>query len=140
VQRLTESASVRDRTLWEAVVDFLSEQGSCTRERLLERFGDADRARLGREQRPELDRGARGCAGRSLGNGIGVLRAPIAASHQREQPDEDDFCHVPLRCGNLPGRLWHGPLPLGEPRPSERRMIRALHFIAQVCRARFTSN
>jgi len=38
VQRLTESASVRDRTLWEAVVDFLSEQGSCTRERLLERF------------------------------------------------------------------------------------------------------
>jgi len=38
VQRLTESATVRDRTLWEAVVDFLSEQGSCTRERLLERF------------------------------------------------------------------------------------------------------
>lgn len=38
VQRLAESASVRERTLWEAVVDFLSEQGSCTRERLLERF------------------------------------------------------------------------------------------------------
>lgn len=38
VQRLTESASVRDRTLWEAVIDFLSEQGSCTRQRLLERF------------------------------------------------------------------------------------------------------
>jgi hypothetical protein len=38
VQRLAESATVRDRTLWEAMVDFLSEQGSCTRERLLERF------------------------------------------------------------------------------------------------------
>jgi hypothetical protein len=38
VQRLTESATVRDRTLWEAVLDFLAEQGSVTRERLLERF------------------------------------------------------------------------------------------------------
>jgi hypothetical protein len=38
VQRLTESATVRDRTLWEAVMDFLSEQGSVTRERLFERF------------------------------------------------------------------------------------------------------
>ncbi len=38
VQRLTESATVRDRTLWEAVLDFLSEQGSVTRERLFERF------------------------------------------------------------------------------------------------------
>lgn len=38
VQRLTESVTVRDRTLWEAVMDFLSEQGSVTRERLFERF------------------------------------------------------------------------------------------------------
>jgi hypothetical protein len=38
VQRLTESATVRDRTLWEAVLDFLREQGSVTRERLFERF------------------------------------------------------------------------------------------------------
>src|SRR3954468_20618314 len=38
VQRLTESATVRERTLWEAVLDFLSEQGGVTRERLFERF------------------------------------------------------------------------------------------------------
>jgi hypothetical protein len=38
VQRLTESASIRDRTLWEAVLDFLTEQGSVTRQRLLQRF------------------------------------------------------------------------------------------------------
>jgi hypothetical protein len=38
VQRLTESASVRDRTLWEAVLDFLADQGGTSRERLLERF------------------------------------------------------------------------------------------------------
>ena len=44
VQRLTESATVRDRTLWEAVLDFLPEQGGVTRERLLERFrGDPRR-------------------------------------------------------------------------------------------------
>jgi hypothetical protein len=38
VQRLTESATVRNRTLWEAVLDFLVEHGSVTRERLFERF------------------------------------------------------------------------------------------------------
>jgi hypothetical protein len=38
VQRLTESASVRDRTLWEAILDFLVEGGRVPRERLLERF------------------------------------------------------------------------------------------------------
>src|ERR1044071_1292506 len=38
VQRLTESATVRERTLWEAVLDFLSREGSATRERIFERF------------------------------------------------------------------------------------------------------
>src|SRR5215813_6022389 len=38
VQRLTESATLRERTLWEAVLDFLSEQGSVTRGRVFERF------------------------------------------------------------------------------------------------------
>lgn len=40
VQRLTESVTVRDRTLWEAMLDLLTEQGSVTRERLFERFSD----------------------------------------------------------------------------------------------------
>lgn len=38
LRRLTESASVRNRTLWEAVMDFLSEQGSAPRDRILSRF------------------------------------------------------------------------------------------------------
>jgi hypothetical protein len=38
VQRLTESATVRERTLWEAVLGHLSEQGSVTREQLFNRF------------------------------------------------------------------------------------------------------
>ncbi len=37
VQRLTESATVGDRTLWEAVLEFL-QQGPATRDRLRERF------------------------------------------------------------------------------------------------------
>jgi hypothetical protein len=37
VERLSESASVRDRTLWEAVVEFIAEQQP-TRRRVLERF------------------------------------------------------------------------------------------------------
>lgn len=42
VQRLTESTTVRDRTRWEAVLDFVTQHGSVTRERLLERFrGDS---------------------------------------------------------------------------------------------------
>jgi hypothetical protein len=45
VQRLTESASTRDKTLWEAVIDFLRDSGSVTRERLFERFQfDGDEA------------------------------------------------------------------------------------------------
>jgi hypothetical protein len=38
VQRLTESATVRDRTRWEAVLEFLAEQGSAPRARVLDRF------------------------------------------------------------------------------------------------------
>ena len=38
MRRLTESASVRDRSLWEAVVDFVRKEGSVTRKRIEERF------------------------------------------------------------------------------------------------------
>jgi hypothetical protein len=38
VQRLSESASVRDRTLWEAIYDFVSEQERVSRKRIGERF------------------------------------------------------------------------------------------------------
>jgi predicted transcriptional regulator len=42
VQRLTESVTARDRTLWEAVLDFIQTQGSATRTRILERFRHDD--------------------------------------------------------------------------------------------------
>jgi hypothetical protein len=38
VQRLSESATVRDRTLWEAIYDFVCEQQSVSRERVEKRF------------------------------------------------------------------------------------------------------
>jgi hypothetical protein len=38
VQRLTESASAPNRTLWEALLEFLRENGSSTRQRIFERF------------------------------------------------------------------------------------------------------
>jgi hypothetical protein len=38
MQRLTESATIRQKTLWEAVLDYLGQQGSVTREKLLARF------------------------------------------------------------------------------------------------------
>jgi hypothetical protein len=47
VQRLTESAAVRDRTRWEAVLEFMSEHGSATRARLLEHFRDESEEAVG---------------------------------------------------------------------------------------------
>ncbi|HTV20192.1 MAG TPA: hypothetical protein VMG12_16020 [Polyangiaceae bacterium] len=38
VQRLTESETQRDKTLWEAVMDYIREQGSVPRRRIFERF------------------------------------------------------------------------------------------------------
>jgi len=42
VQRLTESVSVRDRTLWQAVIEELEKSGSASRRELLERFNRDD--------------------------------------------------------------------------------------------------
>jgi hypothetical protein len=38
VQRLAESSTVRERTLWEAVLDFVTDEGTVVRSRVLERF------------------------------------------------------------------------------------------------------
>jgi hypothetical protein len=42
VQRLMESTSVRDRTLWQAALEFLQENGSSSRRQILARFGRED--------------------------------------------------------------------------------------------------
>jgi hypothetical protein len=38
VQRLTESETLRDKTLWEAIIDYIKDQGSVPRRRIFERF------------------------------------------------------------------------------------------------------
>jgi hypothetical protein len=48
VQRLSESATEPNRTLWESILDFVSERGSATREQVVRRFsGDTDREIVG---------------------------------------------------------------------------------------------
>jgi hypothetical protein len=48
VQRLAESATQREKTLWEAVLDFVAERTSATRGQVLERFGrDGEREVIG---------------------------------------------------------------------------------------------
>jgi hypothetical protein len=42
VQRLTESETQRDKTLWEAVMDYIRDQGSVPRRRIFERFQHDD--------------------------------------------------------------------------------------------------
>src|SRR6185436_6832286 len=48
VRRSTESATQRDRTLWEAVLEFVAERGSVTRQDVLQRFRrDGEREVIG---------------------------------------------------------------------------------------------
>jgi hypothetical protein len=47
VQRLTESATEQNKTLWQAVLDHLHEQGTTSRHKLFARFNDDDTASLG---------------------------------------------------------------------------------------------
>jgi hypothetical protein len=48
VQRLSESATEPNRTLWESILDFVSEQASATREQVVRRFsGDTEREIVG---------------------------------------------------------------------------------------------
>lgn len=56
VQRLTESETQRDKTLWEAVLDHVREQGSVSRRRIFERSARR-RRRGGRDlERPREQR------------------------------------------------------------------------------------
>lgn len=48
VQRLSESVTEPTRTLWESILDFVSERGSATREQVVQRFaGDTERETIG---------------------------------------------------------------------------------------------
>ncbi|HEX2733158.1 MAG TPA: hypothetical protein VHM70_16220 [Polyangiaceae bacterium] len=75
VQRLTESATVRDRTLWEAVLDFLSERGSVTRGQLFERFSGDSTEDLGAVLNDLTGQGVVYATGRGLGTVYGLSSA-----------------------------------------------------------------
>src|SRR5690606_34092610 len=63
VQRLTESASERDQTLWQAVLEELG-SGPKTREALLARFADDGEAEVGAVLNDLLSSGLIYCTGR----------------------------------------------------------------------------
>jgi hypothetical protein len=75
VQRLTESGTVRDRTLWEAVLDFLSEHGGATRGQLFERFVDDSAEDLGAVLSDLVGQGLVYATGRGLGMVYGLCSA-----------------------------------------------------------------
>lgn len=75
VQRLTESATVRDRTLWEAVLDYLSEQGSVTRGQLFEHFLRDSADDLGAVLNDLIGQGVVYATGRGLGMVYGLSSA-----------------------------------------------------------------
>jgi len=64
IQRLSESASVRNRTLWEAVYDFVSEQENVSKERLSERFRNDSAEDVGAVLADLTANGLVYCAGR----------------------------------------------------------------------------
>jgi Mn-dependent DtxR family transcriptional regulator len=88
VQRLTESASVRSRTLWEAVLDFLAENGSVTRERMFERFRNDPEQSVAAVLSDLASEGLIYATGKGLGTVYGLSseadRARVAQSGREE--------------------------------------------------------
>jgi hypothetical protein len=104
VQRLTESETQRDKTLWEAVLDYLREQGSVPRRRVFERFGRDDEAAVAAILNDLVSSGLAYSTGRA---GSAVFGLTSALDRER-MADED------LRA-TLPAMAWlliyrEGPL------------------------------
>jgi hypothetical protein len=87
VQRASESASVRNRTLWEAVYDFVSEQGNVSRERISERFRYDSADDVGAVLADLAANGLIYCAGR----GQGALYRLVTPADRRENGTQDDL-------------------------------------------------
>ncbi|MEO8179554.1 MAG: hypothetical protein ABI895_12045 [Deltaproteobacteria bacterium] len=104
VQRLAESETQRDKTLWEAVLDYLREQGSVPRRRIFERFGRDDEAAVAAILNDLVSSGLAYSSGRGGSAVFGVT----SAVDQERMADED------LRA-TLPAMAWlvvyrEGPL------------------------------
>lgn len=104
VQRLTESETQRDKTLWEAILDYLREQGSVPRRRIFERFGLDDEAAVAAILNDLVSSGL----AYSTGRGSSAVFGLTSALDQERMADED------LRA-TLPAMAWlviyrEGPL------------------------------
>jgi hypothetical protein len=104
VQRLAESETQRDKTLWEAVLDYLREQGSVPRRRIFERFTRDDEAAVAAILNDLVSSGLAYSSGRGGSAVFGVT----SVVDQERMADED------LRA-TLPAMAWlivyrEGPL------------------------------
>jgi hypothetical protein len=113
VQRLAESETLRDKTLWEAVIDFIREQGSAPRRRIFERFKNDDEDALAAILNDLVSSGL----AYSTGRGTSALYGLTSIDDQARMAHEDQQ-------GTLPALIWlivyrEGPL---EPALLEARL------------------
>jgi hypothetical protein len=104
VQRLTESETQRDKTLWEAVLDYLREQGSVPRRRIFERFARDDEQAVAAILNDLVSSGLAYSTGRA---GSAVFGLTSAVDRER-MADEDQRTTLPAMAWLLIYR--EGPL------------------------------
>jgi hypothetical protein len=95
VQRLTESETLRDKTLWEAVIDYIRDQGSVPRRRIFERFVHDDEDAVAAILNDLVSSGL----AYSSGRGGTALLGLTSVVDQKRMADED------LRA-TLPAMVW----------------------------------
>ncbi len=91
VQRLTESETQRDKTLWEAVLDYLREQGSVPRRRIFERFQRDDEQAVAAILNDLVSSGL----AYSSGRGGSALFGLTSAVDRERMADEDQRATLP---------------------------------------------
>lgn len=95
VQRLTESETQRDKTLWEAIIDYLRDQGSVPRRRIFERFQRDDEDAVAAMLNDLVSSGLAYSTGRG-GSAIFGLTSVV----DRERMADEDLC------ATLPAMVW----------------------------------
>lgn len=88
VQRLTESVTVRGRTLWQAVLDYLHDNGSASRRELLQHFNRDDEVVVGSVLNDLVSSGLVFRTGLAESAVFGVTRAPDLQRALQEQRRE----------------------------------------------------
>lgn len=72
VRRLSEGATFKDRSLWEAVLDFLQDEGSVSRQRIFERFSRDPEEHVGAVLNDLVGSGFAYCTGRGNASVFGI--------------------------------------------------------------------